>query len=101
MAKTSPCETRPREQYGSTRCGTGAARLAARRAVAACACARRMGNDPVGAGAACPRSDPHGGRLGRVRLAFRVCERLAMFGVGTNVAVSLAPRIPWVGARYH
>jgi len=72
MQRLSSCETRPREQCGGTRCGTGAAQLAARRAVAACPCARRMGNDPVGARTACTRSDPHGGRSGRDRLAFRV-----------------------------
>src|SRR6266705_5380685 len=101
MAKTSQCETRPREQYGGTRCRTRAARLAARRAVAPCACNRRVGDDPVGARTACPRSDPYGGRAGRDRLAFRVGERRPRCAVGSTFTPAPAHRIRWIAARYH
>src|SRR5258708_943018 len=72
MAKALQDKTRPREQYGGARSGTGAAHLAGRRAVAACARPRRKGDGPGGARPACARSQPHPGRAGRDPRAFGV-----------------------------
>src|SRR5205807_10316765 len=99
--KAAPGEARPREQFGGARGRTRAAQLAARGALAARACTRRMGDDPVGTRTTRPRGDPHAGGAGCYRLAFRVGERGARRAVWSAFTAAPAHRIRRIVARCH